>query len=338
MLPVLEPRRTNLEELLSKIQSLISPDWAPLLFLDLDDTLNHGFGLDIAKEAVPALAKLYQSRMLFGLNTGANIAWAGMRVFRQTDGQLKFPLNILDNGQQIYAWHSGTQAYVRLPLVASNKGQAMEKLASFLEIPLGQMGVVADFPRGSKKQAGIDDAILDYPVGWIINVGENELGSAQPGTWLARSEDPGRKFGVTATVEFIENLAAMIEKNNLADWIRSSYYRLLHRIEAKLKLPVLESENHCVWTIEKPFEFADHDRPLLIRAKSPGMLHAGVNRHGLWIRIYDIPLQRTERNIWEAEILDPHVNDFTFIWYDRTGNMAPCWEGKNYYIHRGCSS
>ena len=64
------------------------------------------------------------------------------------------------------------------------------------------------------------------------------------------------------------------------------------------------------------------------------MVHAGVERDGRWVRIYDVPLKEVMPGVWEAYVLDPEVNAFTFIWYapDRAGN--PRWEGKNYRLHR----
>jgi hypothetical protein len=64
------------------------------------------------------------------------------------------------------------------------------------------------------------------------------------------------------------------------------------------------------------------------------MVHAGVERGGKWVRVYDMPLKEVSPGVWEANVLDPEVNAFTFIWYapNRSGN--PRWEGKNYLLQR----
>src|SRR6266516_636722 len=95
-----------------------------------------------------------------------------------------------------------------------------------------------------------------------------------------------------------------------------------------------QREQAQLWTFEHPLQEAENHRPVLIRVKGPGMVHAGVNREGKWIRMYDVPLQEVFPDVWEASLLDPEVNEFTFIWYDpnRSGNVH--WEGKNYYLPR----
>ena len=95
-----------------------------------------------------------------------------------------------------------------------------------------------------------------------------------------------------------------------------------------------QREQAQLWTFEHPLQEVENHRPVLIRVKRPGMVHAGVNRAGKWIRMYDMPLQEVSSGVWEAFLLDPEVNEFTFIWYDpdRSGNVH--WEGKNYLLPR----
>lgn len=89
-----------------------------------------------------------------------------------------------------------------------------------------------------------------------------------------------------------------------------------------------------LWTFEHPLQEADNQRPVLIRVKGPGMVHAGVNRAGTWIRMYDEILREVAPGVWEASLVDPEVNEFTFIWSapSRTGEVH--WEGKNYLVPR----
>ena len=95
-----------------------------------------------------------------------------------------------------------------------------------------------------------------------------------------------------------------------------------------------QREQAQLWTFEHPLQEAENHRPVLIRAKGPGMVHAGVNREGKWIRMYDEPLQEVSPGVWEAFLLDPEVNEFTFIWYDPNQPGGVHWEGKNYLLPR----
>jgi len=95
-----------------------------------------------------------------------------------------------------------------------------------------------------------------------------------------------------------------------------------------------QREQAQLWTFEHPLQEAENHRPVLIRAKGPGMVHAGVNRAGKWIRMYDVPLQEVSPDVWEAFLLDPEVNEFTFIWYDPNRSGGVHWEGKNYLLPR----
>ncbi|GAC1403997.1 MAG: hypothetical protein NVSMB49_22110 [Ktedonobacteraceae bacterium] len=97
---------------------------------------------------------------------------------------------------------------------------------------------------------------------------------------------------------------------------------------------VAHREQAQLWTFEHQLEEADNQRPVLIQAKGPGMVHAGVNRAGKWIRMYDMPLQEVSLGVWEAVLQDPEVNEFTFIWYDPDRSGSVHWEGKNYLLPR----
>jgi hypothetical protein len=106
-------------------------------------------------------------------------------------------------------------------------------------------------------------------------------------------------------------------------------------VEQKLNLPLLDNRDYQLWTLEHPIQEADSHRPVLIRVNGAGMVHAGAERGGgKWVRIYDVPLKEVAPGVWEAHVLDPEVNAFTFIWYapDRSGN--PRWEEKKYFLQR----
>src|SRR5205807_10220909 len=85
---------------------------------------------------------------------------------------------------------------------------------------------------------------------------------------------------------------------------------------------------------EKPIQELGSRQPVLVRVKGPGMVHAGVNHNGQWLRIYDVPLKEVSPDVWEASLLDPEVNALTFIWYDASKSGNVHWEGKNYFLQR----
>jgi hypothetical protein len=95
-----------------------------------------------------------------------------------------------------------------------------------------------------------------------------------------------------------------------------------------------QREQAQLWTFEHPLQEAESNRSVLIQAKGPGMVHAGVNRAGKWIRMYDEPLQEVSPGVWEAFLRDPEINEFTFIWYDPNQSGGVHWEGKNYLLPR----
>jgi pyruvate/2-oxoglutarate dehydrogenase complex dihydrolipoamide acyltransferase (E2) component len=89
-----------------------------------------------------------------------------------------------------------------------------------------------------------------------------------------------------------------------------------------------------VWTFEHPLQEAERHRPLLLQVHMPGIVHAGVNQEGKWSRTYDVPLEEVSPGIWQAYVLDPEINEFTFIWYDPDQPGKVQWEGKNYSLPR----
>jgi hypothetical protein len=96
----------------------------------------------------------------------------------------------------------------------------------------------------------------------------------------------------------------------------------------------LQREQAQVWTFEHPLQQADSHRPILLRVHAPGIAHAGINREGKWIRTYDVPLEEVSPDVWEAYLLDPEINELTFIWYDPDQPGKVQWEGKNYPLPR----
>lgn len=96
----------------------------------------------------------------------------------------------------------------------------------------------------------------------------------------------------------------------------------------------LQQEQAQVWTFEHALQEAESHRPLLLQVHAPGIAHAGVNHDGKWIRTYDVPLEEVSPGVWQAYLLDPEINEFTFIWYDPEQPGKVHWEGKNYHLPR----
>lgn len=333
----------NLYQLKTKVEAMLAAERVPMVFLDLDDTLNRRFGASIEVKAVTSLRNLDGAGGLFGLDLGADISWAGERILRETDRFFPFPFMLLATGKQIYAWAQSLQAYVQLPIQAENKGQAIRKLAEYLDIPLDQCIFIADFPGpgAGERQAGIDDPVLRERVGVIVNVGlqrrPEDIRSAFKETLLLNPERRGNNLvgiGYEATVQYLACETEVLKHESHAEKVKALRSELMRALEQKLNLPVLPNRGHQLWTFEHPIQEAESRRPLLIRVKGPGIVHAGVDRDGKWVRIYDVPLKETSLGVWEAYVLDPEVNAFTFIWYapKRSGN--PHWEGKNYFLQR----
>jgi hypothetical protein len=328
----------NLNQLKTKVEAMIVARRVPMVFLDLDDTLNRRFGAPIEEKVVTSLRNLDEAGGLFGLDTGANIFWAGERILHETDRYFPFPFMLLATGKQIYAWAESLQAYVLLPIQAENKGQAMRKLAEYLDIPLDQFLFIADFPGVGERQEGIDDPVLREHVGVIVNIGvQRDIKSAIKDTLLLNPERRGNilvGIGYEATVQYLECMTEVLKHESYAKKVKALRSQLMHALEKKLNLPVLPNRGYQLWTFEHPIQEAESHQSVLIRVKGPGIVHVGANRDGKWIRIYDVPLKEVSPGVWEAYLLDPEVNESTFIWYDpkRSGNVH--WEGKNYLLQR----
>ena len=161
----------NFTQLSTRLESLYASGRIPLVFLDLDDTMNRRFGTLIEAQVVEAMRELNTAGVVLGLNTGADISWAGERILCETDRHFVFPFMLLATGRQIYVWVESLQAYALLPISAHSKGQAMRALAESLELPLDQFAFIADFPGAGDQQEGIDDSVLRESVGMVINVG-----------------------------------------------------------------------------------------------------------------------------------------------------------------------
>jgi hypothetical protein len=328
----------NLDQLKARVEAMIAESRIPIVFLDLDDTLNRRFGTPIEEQAVSSLRNLDVAGGLFGLDTGANILWTGERILRETDRFFPFPFMLLATGQQIYAWVESLQAYVLLPIQAEDKGQAMRKLAEYLALPLDQFVFIADFPGEGDRQEGIDDPVLREQVGVIVNIGvQRHIASARKETLLLNPERRGNVLvgiGYEATIQYLECITKVLKHESNATKVKALRTEVMHTVENKLNIPVLPTREYQLWTFEHPIQEVESHQAVLIRVKGPGIVHGGVNRDGNWIRIYSVPLKEVSPGVWDGYILDPEVNEFTFIWYDPKGAGNVHWEGKNYLLQR----
>jgi hypothetical protein len=210
-------------------------------------------------------------------------------------------------------------------------------------MPLGQCIFIADFPgpEAGQGQQGIDDPVLGECVGIIVNVGlqrgPGDMRSAFEETLLLNPERRGKNLvgvGYEATVQYLACVTEVLKHDSRVAKVEALRAQLMRVVEQKLNLPVLSNRDHQLWTFEHPIQVADSRRPVLIRVKGAGIVHAGVERNGKWVRIYDVPLKEVSPGVWDANVLDSEVNAFTFIWYasNRSGN--PRWEGRNYLLQR----
>jgi hypothetical protein len=321
---------------------MIAAGRVPIVLLDMDETINRHFGTSIEKHVVDSLQDLSEAGGLFGLNTGADIFWAGERVLRETDQLFPFPFLLLATGKQIYVWAAPLRTYVLLPIQAENKGQAMSKLAEYLHLPLDQSIFVGDFPGATDKRwEGIDDSVLREQVGIIINVGRHrrpeEIKPLFPETLILHPEHQGESIigtGYEATMQYLACFTEVFKDENIREKVGTFRSELMGAIEHKLNIEVLPNYGHQIWTLEEPVQEIGSSQSLLVRVNGPGIVHAGVDRDGKWVRTYDVPLKEVSPGLWEAYLLDPEVNVLTFIWYDpnQSGNVH--WEGKNYHLQR----
>jgi hypothetical protein len=331
----------NLDQLKTRIRAMIAAERVPIIFLDLDETLNRHFGASIEEHVVNSLQNLSEAGGLFGLNTGADIFWAGERVLHETDPLFPFPFLLLATGKQIYAWVASLMAYVLLPIQADNKGQAMRELAEYLQLSLDQFIFIGDFPGAGEGQEGIDDPVLREQVGIIVNVGmyrkPDAIKALFQGTLVLHPEHLKERVvgaGYEATMQYLASLTEVFKHEGIVEEVQTFRSELMSAIESKLNIGVLPNQDPQIWTFEKPVQKVGSRQSVLVRVKGPGMVHAGVNHDGQWLRTYDVPLKEISPDLWEASLLDPEVNTLTFIWYDpnRSGNVH--WEGKNYHLQR----
>ena len=331
----------NLSQLKTKVEAMIAAGRVPVVFLDLDETLNRRLGTLIEAKAVTALRTFDAAGGLFGLNTGADMFWAGERTLRETDRFFPFAFLLLATGQHISAWAESFKAYVRLPIQATNKGQAMRLLAQYFELSLDQFLFMADFPGGVEGQEGIDDPVLREPLGVIVNVGwrrPEEMQAAFPESLLLNPQRRGKLLvgtGYEATVQYLACLTEVFNQASHAEQVKALRAEVMQTIEQKLKMPVLPNRGYELWTLEHPLQQAERKRPVRICVKGQGLVHAGVSRDGKWTRMYDVPLREVSTGVWEADVMDPEVNEFTFIWYDPQRSGKVRWEGKNYLLPSG---
>ncbi len=214
----------------------------------------------------------------------------------------------------------------------------MRKLAEYLALPLDQFLFIADFPGVGERQEGIDDPVLREQVGVIVNIGvQRAIASPRKETLLLNPERRGNMLlgiGYKATIQYLECMTEVLTHESYARQVKALRSEVMLALETKLNLPVLSTRDYQLWTFEHLIQEIESHQAVLIRVKGPGIVHGGVNRDGQWIRIYGVPLKEVSPGVWQAYVLEPEVNEFTFIWYDPNGAGNVHWEGKNYLLQR----
>jgi hypothetical protein len=331
----------NFERLRAAVDAMLQAGRAPLTFVDLDDTLNRSFGGLIEPAAVTALQGVAQAGGLFGVNTGADIVWAGERILCETERHFSFPFMLLATGTQIYVWVDLLRAYARLPMRAEDKGAAMRMLADYIDVPLDCFIYIADFPGGGDRQEGIDDPVLRQAVGVVVNVGGRRtpevLPYASKQTLVLNPERRGNDLVGTdyeATARYLACIAEALRDERHAMQAQAYHAELERRVERKLGVNVEASASQgcLLWTFEQRELERIDGGPVRIVVRGEGLVHAGVSRDGAWVRTYDIPLREVGPGLWEATLLDPEINEFTFIWYDPQRSGKVHWEGRNFAL------
>jgi hypothetical protein len=141
-----------------------------------------------------------------------------------------------------------------------------------------------------------------------------------------------RQLTEYATLE--ATAAATQQVKQLAERAALAEQAALQVAEAAGTAVQLQREQAQLWTFEHQLQEAESHRPVRLRVKGPGIAHAGINQEGKWIRTYDVPLEEVSPGVWEAYLLDPEINELTFIWYDPDQPGKVQWEGKNYPLPR----
>jgi hypothetical protein len=321
MLDMRADLEANFAQLRSRLEAMLTSGHTPLFFLDLDDTMNRGLGTLIEAPVVAALRELAQVGVVLGLNTGADISWAGERILCETDQHFVFPFMLLAAGRQIYAWAESLRAYALLPITAQGKGQAMHALAEYLELPLEQFAFIADFPGTGNQQESIDDSVLREPIGIVINVGglrpPEELTCSCTTTLLVHPPQREQQIGCgyTATALYLACLAETLTRAGYSAQATRLRAELLHTIERKVGIHISRDHPCQRWTFEQRVHEVPRTQPICIRAQSAGLVHAGVNMDGRWLRIYDFRCTADEvtdsHHCWsEPQETSSHRRDF----------------------------
>lgn len=317
------------------VRRLLSLQKLPVLFYDLDDTLNDGFGLDIEKDhSIRALKALKEAKGIISMNTGADIHWTGLRVLYYTEAFFHFDLLVLSAGRENFAWSQVQKAYLKLDFTAEDKGEGIMKALSFSGQDSGQAVFLGDFPGSADlTQPGIDDSVLEKPIGAIINLSPlRRLVKASGRTKLFQPflEFPELvKWKGSAFCTQIVSETLLTEAPGLAGRLKDSFEEAL---EGKMELPSGMGKS-LHWKYDEPLPVLPLDCNLHLGTPFPGLVYAGKVIDGKWERTYAIPLKPMARGRWEASILDPEVNSFTFINYLKPGPDK--WEHKDYRLNRG---
>ncbi len=353
----------NLSRLRQALEHMLSLGQVPVVFVDLDDTLNRAYGTNIEDAAAQALARLDSAAVLFGLNTGAPIEWAGLRVFSRLPASGRFPLALLASGQRAYAWSGPLRCYVQLPFSGTSKGHGVRMFANLMRtvVPglVPRAIYIGDFPGpGDAVQPGIDDSIVretGEALSLVIDVGTGRAARELQATGGAQVLCPPRSrgaregVGVDATIRYLDVIAACLGEPQNRRIVWDTRCCLLKAISRVLILPrelssdadaeprylVLDRASKAAFApppSRVSGKAASRHGPVVLRLPHPGLVHAGV-RDGTdqWTRIYDVLLEPSASAVdqWEAA-LPPDVNVLTVARYDHTGNGAVWWDGVDY--------
>jgi hypothetical protein len=340
----------NLQTLSLRLGAMIASGQTPVLMIDVDDTINRHYGANLEPTVSECFTQLFATQTTFGLNTGAPIEWAGLRVLSRLQPGVICPLNILSGGRKAHAWAPALQGYVELPIAASNKGAAIRRLGEYLEQVVPDVDArfvfVSDFPGAEQpQQPGIDDSVLSEAgerLSIVVDVGRGRVGRDVKPPRDVLCVGPGEveqrtaPIGFKATVEYLKCVTRTLEKPVLAQRagvLRAKLGSVLAKQLAEPSLSSIKKVSLMQMAVDRRIRLRS-DQALTVIVDAPGMLHAGKRAEGdAWSRIYDIPFRDNASGQWEAQV-PADANAFKVFRYDADLNGGHWEPGPNYSVMR----
>jgi hypothetical protein len=147
-----------------------------------------------------------------------------------------------------------------------------------------------------------------------------------------RGDDGWAGTGYAATAHYLRTIADVLRDERYAATARAQREALTGVMARKLRVTPAAGPGERVWTFEQPLLDERAEAPIRVVAHAEGLVHAGVRRGSRWVRVYEAPLREVSAGRWETTLLDPEVNEITFIWYDAQRGGRVRWEGRDFVL------